>query len=239
MAKKKSLPKKLMWAFMGLIVLPILILIINLIVFEKTAGVVSEGEPIANYENGKSALLVIDIQEGTTGECPMNPVYHENSDSYIAAVNDLIQYFKERESAIVYVRSEITNPLINVLNNSFAKGSVGAQLDKRLNIASDMIVVKSRNDAFINTQLDSLLVDNQINELYVVGLDAAYCVNKTVEAAQNRKYKVTLINEGILSESTAMKDSMLTNYIDRGVQIVKMKELPMVEDSELIEIETK
>lgn len=224
MAARKALLKKSIWVFVGLIVIPFLILLINLLVFEQKAGVVSQGNPIEKYETSKAALLVIDIQEGTTGELAMNPFYNKDSDTYINVVNEVIQSFKERELKIIYVRGEITDPLINILNNTFKKGSVGAQFDKRLKILSDVEIVKSRNDAFLNTQLDSVLVQNQISELYVVGLDAAYCVNKTVEAAQNRNYKVKLIKEGIMSGSIAMKDSMLTNYIGRGIEILKLKD---------------
>ncbi len=33
---------------------------------------------------------------------------------------------------VIYIKSEVVNPLINILNNSMARGSVGAELDKRL-----------------------------------------------------------------------------------------------------------
>jgi nicotinamidase-related amidase len=61
--------------------------------------------------------------------------------------------------------------------------------------------------------------------LYIVGLDAAECVNATVEAAQNRNYRVNLIEEAILSKSKEKKDSMIVNFKDRGVRIINIDSL--------------
>jgi len=44
----------------------------------------------------------------------------------------------------------------------------------------------------------------------------------TVEAAQNKNYRINIIDEAILSKSTAMKDSMKIHFRERGVEIGKM-----------------
>ena len=102
---------------------------------------------------------------------------------------------------VIHIRSEISNPLINLLNSSYAKGSPGAQFDKRIKTTSGFEVIKRAKDSFKNTNLDSILTSNKVSELYIVGLDAAECVNATVEASQNRNYTVNLIEEAILSKS--------------------------------------
>ena len=61
--------------------------------------------------------------------------------------------------------------------------------------------------------------------MYIVGLDAAYCINLTSEAARNRNYKVNLIEDAILSESEEMKDSMITDYKRRGMTILNIKNM--------------
>jgi nicotinamidase-related amidase len=60
-----------------------------------------------------------------------------------------------------------------------------------------------------------------------VGLDAAECVNATIEAAQNRHYIVNLIDEAVLSKTKERKDSMLAVFRDRGVKIVHMDNFDM------------
>ena len=229
MVKKKGIMKKIILGTIGTIFLFVIIVIINLVVFEKNGSVVSKGQIIKNYNERNYALLVIDIQEATTGVVSKYPFFEMNSDVLIKNINRIIESFINQNALVIYVRSEISNPLINLVNNSYAKGSLGARLDKRLKIVTDIEIVKIGEDSFRNTNLDSILTRNKISELYIVGLDAAECVNSTVEAAQNRNYRVNLIDEAILSKSIDMKDSMIVNFKARGVKIIALDSLNLME----------
>lgn len=225
--KKKGLLKRIIFGIIGTIFLFIVIVIVNLIILNKNGSIISKGQPIVNYGENDYALLVVDIQEATTGVVSLYPYYMENSENLIRNINKVADSFAIRNFPVVYIRSEITNPLINLINDSYAKGHKGAKLDNRLRIFSNLEVIKRGKDSFRNTNLDSILTINKINELYIVGLDAAECVNATVEAAQNRGYKVNLINEAILSKSEDIKDSMMLNFKDRGVRIISIDSLRM------------
>jgi len=225
MAKNKGIIKKIVFGIIGTIILFIIIVFVNLIIFEKNGSIISTGKPIENFAEHHSALLVIDIQEATTGDVSMYPFFQKNSDDLIKTINQLAESFKGQNIPVIYVRSEINNPLVNLLNASYAKGSPGAKNDKRLKIVSDLEVVKKGKDSFRNTGLDSILSGNRVNEIYIVGLDAAECVNATVEAAQNRNYRVNLIDEAILSKSKEMKDSMMVIFKDKGVNVIKVNSL--------------
>ncbi len=225
MAMKKRKFKKIILSVVGLIILFVLVLIVNLIIFEKNAAIVSKGQLIENYSEPNCALLVVDIQEATTGNISLNSFYKKNSEVLINNINRISDSFKDKNFQIIYIRSEVSNPLINLLNNSFAKGSLGAEFDKRLKINIGLEVVKTRNDAFLDTELDKILTSNKINELYIVGLDAAHCINTTTTAAQNRNYEIKLIEEAILSESDTMKDSMMIVFRDRGIRTLNIDSL--------------
>lgn len=222
---EKGKLKRIIFRIVGAFVLFIVVLFGNLLLFEKKASVVSEGEPIAASGEKHPALLVVDVQEATTGKTSLNRYYIAKSEDLIHTINGLTESFHLHNLPVIYIRSEITNPLINLLNSSYAAGSPGARFDKRLNVVSEMEVVKSRNDAFFKTSLDEVLRQHQVNKLYIVGLDAAHCINTTVAAAQNRNYDVTLIREAILSESEQMKDSMMTVFHARGAKLVSMDSL--------------
>jgi len=225
MAQKNKFIKRSIIGIIGLVVLFVIIVFINLIIFSNNASIVSQGEIIENYKQGQKALLVIDIQEATTGEVTDNSFYKANSEELIDNINRISLNFIQQNLPVIYIRGQITDPLINILNNSYAKGSVGAQFDKRLKIDSELEVVKNRNDAFSNTTLDEILCSKQVNELYVVGMDAAFCVNKTIEAAHNRNYKINLVKEAVMSESHMKKDSMLMDFKNRGVAIISIDSL--------------
>ena len=213
---------------MGTIILFALIVFVNLIIAGQYESIVTKGQPIENYSKRKSALLVIDIQEATTGHLSMYPFFQKNSDELIVNINGIADSFNNHNILVIHIRSEISNPLINLLNSSYAKGSPGAQFDKRIKTTSGLEVIKRAKDSFKNTNLDSILTSNKVSELYIVGLDAAECINATVEASQNRNYKVNLIAEAILSKSTEMKDSMIAVFKDRGVNVLHIDSLKVL-----------
>jgi nicotinamidase/pyrazinamidase len=225
---KKGTIKKVIFGIIGIIILFVVVMIVNLIIAGKNESVISKGQPIENYSKRNCALLVIDIQEATTGDVSMYPYFQENSENLIMNINHLADSFKNMNFPVIYFRSEITNPLVNLLNNSYAKGHPGVKYDKRLKIVSNLEVVKKGKDSFRNTDLDSILTSNKVTELYIVGLDAAECVNATVEAAQNRHYKVNLIEEAVLSKSREMTDSMIVIFRDRGARVISIDSLAIM-----------
>lgn len=229
MTKKKGLIKKIIFGILGFIILFFLIVLINLLITEQYGSIVTKGLPIENYNHPKSALLVIDIQEATTGHLSLTPSYQKNSEELIKSINRVIDSCINHNILIVFIRNEISNPLINLINNSFAKGSLGAQFDKRMKTTSGLEVIKKAKDSFKNTNLDSLLTSNKVSKLYIVGLDAADCINATVEASQNRHYTVNLFEEAILSKTSETKDSMIIVFKNRGVNVLHVDSLKVLE----------
>jgi len=218
--------KILLWTFLA-IVLIVGFFYINLIIFEKRGSIVTEGTSIENYQPNNSALLVIDIQEYTTGEVSINEVFKTAADDLIRRINMITEKSAENGIPVIYIRSEISNPLINLMNNSLAVGSLGAQLDKRLNILSDYVIPKEKQDAFSNSNLDSILIQSEISRLFVVGLDAAFCVNSTIEGARNRGYDIAVISDAIISDPDSMKNHMMDEFVNRGVEILSSQEFFM------------
>lgn len=228
MAKKKGIVKKVIFGIIGAIVLFILITIVSVVIVFKNAPVVSKGQPIENYGENNSALLIVDIQEVITGKYSIFPDLQENSEKLISNINQVVDSFKVYNYPVIYVRSEIANPFVNLLNNSYAKGSLKVRYDNRLKVISNLEVVKTGEDSFRKTNLDDILIKNKVNELYIVGLDAAECVNTTAQAAQNRHYKVNIIREAVISGSERKTDSMMVKFSEMGVKVISMDSLDLI-----------
>lgn len=216
--------KKIIIIVLSVPTLCIIILAVNYIIFEKTGSRISVGEPITPRDTVKKALLVIDVQESITGKLSTNDHYILKSGEMIENINRIIDSAIRKDIPVIYVKNEITNFLLNILNNSLAKGSEGAELDSRLRIASDYIINKDKSDAFSNPALDSILNKNEINKLVFTGVDLAYCVNSTIQAAANRNYQICLVSDALLSKSDSMKAEMLDKYKERGFEIVSGRE---------------
>ena len=58
----------------------------------------------------------------------------------------------------------------------------------------------------------------------MVGLDAAHCVNGTINGAINREYKISAICDGIFSSTDSIKNQMLTEYKNKGVELLTLEE---------------
>ncbi len=225
MAKKKGILKKVIFGIFGTIILFILITTVSIISVFKNAHVISKGQAIEKYSEHNSALLIVDIQEVITGNYSIFPSLQENSEKLISKINQVVDSFTVHNYPVIYVRSEISNPFINLINNTYAKGSLKVKYDSRLKVISNLEVVKTGEDSFRKTNLDELLNKNKINELYIVGLDAAGCVNTTVQAAQNRQYQVNIIKEAVISKSERKTDSMMVKFREMGVKLISIDSL--------------
>lgn len=215
----KTALKVILRIFIAIVVI-VIACFIYLVIFERKSEVTSQGKPIEKYESDKAALLVIDIQEAITGSVSADECYIKYSDTLINKINRIIEKSGEIKIPVIYIRNELTNWFINLLNDSYAKGSKGAAFDKRLRIISSDIVIKEKLDAFTNPLLDSILVKNRINKLYVVGIDAAYCVKSTILGAKNRGYYVAAITDAILSKSDSLKNRMFGEYEKNNVKLI-------------------
>jgi len=212
--------KKILLRFLLAIGVFILAVVVNYFVVSLLASRITEGTPITKTGSGHTALLVIDIQEGFTGESSSIEGYNNQSEKLITKVNQLIVEAGKNNWSIIYIQSEVVNPLINLINNSMARGSEGAKLDKRLSISSDLIVTKRRSDSFYKTNLDQILQDNLTEKLVIVGLDAEHCVFSAIQAALNRGYEVSVIPDGIIAGEEDVKIRMLEEYRKLGVVIL-------------------
>jgi nicotinamidase/pyrazinamidase len=217
--------KKIVIIAASILALSILILVINYIVVEQSQSQISEGKPIDQKTTKKQAVLVIDIQEGITGKSSTSDVFVKQSEELIGVVNRLVDSSARLSIPVIYVKNEISNPLINILNNSLAKGSPGAELDSRLRVVSAYIINKDKSDAFSNPLLDSILIRGDINKLVFTGLDLARCVNSTILAATNRHYDICLISDALITKDPdSLRQDMLEKFKRRGFEIMSSKE---------------
>jgi len=222
--------KILLYLFIGLVAI-ILFLFVYLKIFENQAKQISQGTPIQNYGVDNSALLVIDIQEIETGQLSTKEYYILASDSLIKKVNLIVEAMDKLDAPVIYIKSEVSDWFINILNNSYAKGSKGTELDKRLLIVSDYIISKDKQDSFSNSRLDSILIGNKISNLIISGLDAAYCINSTIKAAKNRGYNIKVISDAVISETDSLKNINLTDFVEMGVELKTTKEFLNLTDN--------
>lgn len=192
--------------------------------FLKKSGAVTTGEIISDYGKEKEALLVIDLQNDITlpdGKIATNTV---QSDEAIENINRIIS---TRRAETVYILHEFkeTNPIIKfITKGALRHGDDGSLMDKRIKVEGNNFFIKHISDSFSNKDLNDFLVKNKINHLYIAGADAEYCVDKTIKGALNRKYKISVIKDAIVTKTDEGRNNKIQDFSCLGVEILSTEE---------------
>ena len=182
---------------------------------------------LSNYFN--SIYIVIDIQEDYTGTNAKPPFPYKDSERLVNTINKLIVEASMKDVVIAFIRQEFDTPDTIEFSKKYCggtaiKGNPGTEFDKRINIISNYCFSKPLPDAFSNAGFEAFLREQQINELYLVGLDAEYCVYETAKGAIKRGYRVFIISDGIAMQAENKWDDLLKKYEQDGITIITSHE---------------
>ena len=181
----------------------------------------TRGATIGDYGQTRPALLVIDIQEGLTGSVARSSDYAAQAEPFLGVVNRVIAQARTLNMPVIYIHHEVTNGLVNFLSRGvMAAGSPGAAFDHRLEVVTGNDFPKRRLDGFSNPDLGRFLQENQINRLYLIGLDAAFCVDRTARGGLNRGYEVRVVKEAIITRKPAKMPGLLDKYRASGINVI-------------------
>ncbi len=181
----------------------------------------TKGENIASYDNPKSALLVIDLQNDIT-----HGKQYGDTAGFVESVNRAIAMAEENGMEILYIRTEYTNPIMQLLaGGMFKPGTDGSEFDNRLKLVNDNIFSKSIGDSFSNAAFENYLVSKEVSSLYIVGADAAGCVLRTAQGGRNRDYNVTIIKDAVISAASGSKMKQVEEqYANIGIKAASLHE---------------
>jgi nicotinamidase-related amidase len=213
---KKAL--KMFLSILGFILIVTIIFLIRVLSLTTPTS----GNAIGEYSVPKSALFVIDMQNDTTGK----DSFYGDTTEFIGKVNQSVDIAKKKSMEIIYIKQEYKNNPLDLLISSgkYKAGTEGVQLDRRLQVANENIFTKVKSDAFSSKNLENYLVSKQIDTIYIVGADATACVYKTALGGINRKYKVLVIEDSIISLNNEIIKEMLSKYSSDGIDVTNLKQ---------------
>ncbi|MFV0933566.1 cysteine hydrolase family protein [Pseudomonas jessenii] len=137
----------------------------------------------------KQALIVVDIQNDyfPQGKWPL-----VGADAAADNAVRLIKAFRDAGDSVVHIRHEFTSEDAPF----FTPNSEGAKLHpKVLNRAEEPVVLKHFVNSFRETELQSILDEQGVKELVVVGSMSHMCVDGITRAAADFGYTVTVIHD--------------------------------------------
>jgi nicotinamidase-related amidase len=178
---------------------------------------------ISDYENPKSALLVIDMQIDYIGKDGKFTIENSQIENLIGITNIIIDEYYNNNYKVIYLRNIFReNDFRNRFRNYAAiEGSSGTEIDPRINIVSEYIFNKYTPTAFSNMDFEIFLVENQINELFLCGVMADQCVYETAISAHNKGYIVNYFSNAVGSSSVKNIENAIRKLDKRGVNIIE------------------
>ncbi len=149
----------------------------------------------------RKALLVIDLQQEWAKQ------YERQAfKQFVTAVNTIIDHAAQKGLTLIYIRQ-----------------LGGGDILESVHVKSKLLVDKQAPTAFVLSELPQVLEREGIRELYVVGLDAAYCVFATSESAVNLKYTVHVIEDAVITKKPD-RGEVLKAYQERGIPLMTSAE---------------
>jgi nicotinamidase-related amidase len=182
----------------------------------------TSGAHIEASRHGK-ALILIDLQEDYTG--PRAPQSYQDPARLIAAANQLIESAHAGGWPVYLVRVAMPNDWFHALltGGTALAGTKGAEFDARLLRGETAEIVKTTSDSFGNPALDAQLAVKQAGELFIAGLDAKFCVKKTILGALNRGYRVNVVREGIATRHGTPLEQHIADYEAAGAVMTSLE----------------
>src|ERR1700732_1708001 len=128
----------------------------------------------------KTALLVVDVQNGVVGGA------HER-DSVVANVGSLVEKARRERVPVFWVPPS---------DKGLARGTDDWRIVPELTPSdTEPLIEKSYGDSFENTTLETVLSGLGVGRLIVVGAETDACIRSTLHGAFVRGYDATLVGD--------------------------------------------
>jgi nicotinamidase-related amidase len=215
----------LSWVAAVLAAIVILALLFALYVL-RSMFIPTRGRRISLYPNPTRALLVLDIQESSNGKQAVFTPLPATSPfgRMVQTVNLLIECFDGNGLEVAYVRQVFTSSFVTRLHGGrILAGRMEPRISRWVKVINNNDFAKNRTDAFSNRKLEQFLVDHQVDEIFLVGLDAAFCVYFTALGALQRGYRVTVVTDAVMSAREM--NSVLKRYRQKGITVLNCREV--------------
>jgi len=172
---------------------------------------VTRGRPIAK---GRAVLLIIDVQNGTCGpkEADTRPEFYKATAlRVIPNVAALLAAFRGAGLELIYTVIENLTADgrdrgldYKLSHMGFPKGSHDAQIVPELAPFPDEIVLsKTSSSVFNSTNLDYVLRNMGIEDVFVTGYLTDQCIDHAVKDGADRGYYVTCVHDACAAETEA------------------------------------
>ncbi len=140
-----------------------------------------------------TAVIVVDMQNDFVK--PQGKLFVPTAPDTVPRIRKLLERAREAQVMVVFTKDTHYpgDPEFGIWGEHVVKGTWGWEIvDELKPVEGEVVIEKTRYDAFYGTPLDDLLRVYGINSLVVVGTVANICVLHTVGSAALRWYRVVV-----------------------------------------------
>jgi nicotinamidase-related amidase len=172
---------------------------------------------------GRAALLVIDVQNGTCGpaQAKSKPEFHAAATArVIPNIRRLLDAFRRAELEVTFTVME--NATKDGRDRSLdyklsgidiAKGSWEAKiLDDVAPKGDEIVLPKTSSSVFNSTNIDYLLRNIGIEDVFVTGFLTDQCIDHAVKDGADRGYYMNCVHDACAAETEARHDAALSCF---------------------------
>lgn len=119
---------------------------------------------------------------------PETPRY--DADGVLQRINSLSDYFRQNGDKVIFIQHDGTK------EDSYIPGTSDWNiLPALIRRPDDIIISKTANDSFYNSELETVLKKNNITDLFITGCATDFCVNATVHSALIKDYNIFVVKD--------------------------------------------
>jgi nicotinamidase-related amidase len=154
-------------------------------------------------ENGKTALLIIDIQNDYFPGGTMELV---SADETAEKAAQMLKYFRDMQLPVIHIQ----HIALQEGATFFLPNTPGAEINKSVRpLAGEKIITKNYPNSFRDTELLEWLKHNNISNLVICGMMTDVCVDATTRAAMDFGFHNTIITDAVTTRDRDLNGEVI------------------------------
>lgn len=184
----------------------------------------------------QAALLVIDMQnifleKEYTSFIP-------SASAILPGIRKLSEKFNEISGPVIFTRHINTEQDAKMMsrwwNSIIIENNESSQITTELDYSKNIVVKKPQYDAFINSDLESILIDKNISQLVICGVVTHLCCDSTARSAFMKGFEVFFAVDGTAAYNEQFHRGSIINLAHGFTRPVLIDEIiTQIEDSDV------
>ncbi len=162
------------------------------------------------FPSDRSCLLIIDMLNDFVDE--KGALYVPGGRSIVGPIKEKIFIFKEKRLPVFYLcdSHDQNDPEFSLWPPHAVKGTWGGEVIPEIAPGEeDIVISKTKYSGFFGTNLNDLLREKNIKDLYLTGLLTDVCVFFTAHDAYNLGYTIFVFSDSTVSLDEKTKNEFL------------------------------